>query len=179
MRQAWSIVVAVSVVAACGNARRDEPRLGPTGDTGAIAATTPLDGSPAMTAPASTSHALTPRDALLAWLGSQGGDRDIGSAPSLRLPVTITFDADRLTLTDTRLGGADGIVVRLDDAALGISLKDRVRQKCPADRPSCRIWIEGTWRGLDGDVGQVAVTKFAGVIPDGDPAGERVELRAP
>ncbi len=119
--------------------------------------------------------ALTPRDALLAWLARNGGTPDVGAAPVLRLPITLTWGEHRLTIAASRLGGDDGVAVKLDDSALGIALKDRARNKCPADQPSCRVWIEGRRRGLDGDVGSIQVTRFVSVIADGE-AADKVEL---
>lgn len=126
-------------------------------------------------APAATSHGLEPRADLLAWLAANGGTPDIGTPPRLRLPVVVTMDADRLGITGATLGTADGHPLKLDDTALGIALKDRVRQKCPADAPSCRVWLEGVWRGVVDGKGVVQVLKFAGVIA-ADAAGDRVEI---
>ncbi|MEZ4398626.1 MAG: hypothetical protein R3B06_01310 [Kofleriaceae bacterium] len=125
--------------------------------------------------PAATSQALEPRPDLLAWLDANSGARDIGAAPVLKLPVTLTFDADRLGIVGAALGPADGQALALDDSALGISLMDRVRTKCPADQPTCRVWLNGRWRGVTDGKGAVQVVKFAGVIGAGD-AGDRVEL---
>jgi hypothetical protein len=167
------VLAGLLALAACST----PPRGDGGGLTAGSATTNTPDRSPSMTPsdPAATSQALAPRDALLAWLDRNGARPDIGAAPTLKLPVTLTWGEHRLTIADTRLGGGDGLAVKLDDSALGIALKDRARNKCPADQPSCRIWIEGRWRGLDGEVGNVAVTRFVGVIADGD-AADQVEL---
>jgi hypothetical protein len=168
-------VITVGLALGCsGTKSSDAPRGSDTlPRAGAIDA--PSGGS--MTAPDldANSQALEPRDALVAWLTRNGGQRDVGSAPVLKLPVVITMDADRLGITGARLGADGGIALKLDDTALGIALVDRVRQKCKGDTPSCRVWLEGRWRALDGDVGQVQVTRFAGLIA-ADDAGDRVEI---
>jgi len=56
----------------------------------------------------------------------------------VRLPVTLV--AGRATL-----GGPDGPALRLDDAALGVSLADRVRQLCP-EAQSCALRLTGIFR---------------------------------
>lgn len=123
--------------------------------------------------PAATpSQALTPTAELLAWLDHNGGARDIGGPPRLKLPVEVTMDADRLGIVGATLGE---VAVKLDDTALGIALADRVRQKCPAGSTTCKVWLEGTWRGHDAAGGQIQVTKFAGLIGAND-AGDRVEI---
>lgn len=126
-----------------------------------------------MTQPeATTSHALAPTDALLNWLDRNGGARDIGGPPKLKLPVDVTLDPDRLGIAGATLGG---FPVNLDDSALGIALADRVRQKCAAPAITCRVWVEGTWHGQAGDVGQVHVSRFVGLVAATD-AGDRVEI---
>lgn len=124
----------------------------------------------------SPTHPLVPRAELIAWLDANGLRPELGAAPVLKLPVTITWGEHRLTIAGARLGGDDGLAVNLDDSALGISLKDRARNKCPADRPSCRILIEGRWRGLvENDTGQIQVTRFVSAIAD-DQTVDRIEV---
>ena len=164
-----------AVLAACsGTKSTDAPRTTePPPPQPAVVIDAPTGGS--MTAPdlSATSQALEPKDALVAWLDRNGGPRDIGGQATLKLPVAVTMDADRLGITGATLGA---LAVKLDDTALGIALKDRVRQKCPPDATTCRVWLEGTWRGVSGDVGQIQVTRFVGAIAAGD-AGDRVEIK--
>lgn len=127
--------------------------------------------------PSATSQALAPREELLAWLDANGGRPDIGSAPVLKLPVTLFWGEHRLTISGARLGGEGGLPLQLDDSALGISLKDRARNKCPKDRTECRVLLEGRWRGLQGEVGVIQVTRFVNALADDQP-GDRVELAA-
>lgn len=170
------LALAATLVLACSTPPKTDSGGAATGGSTTPGTTTPPDRSPGMTTtdPAS-SQALEPRDALLSWLDAHGGTPDIGAAPVLKLPVTITWGDQRLTLAGATLGGEGGLALKLDDTALGISLKDRARNKCPKDSPSCRILIEGRWRGLEGEVGTIQVTRFVSVIADGQP-GDRVEL---
>lgn len=168
------LVLVLSLAAACSGTRRgDAPR--PSADSQPASADAAGDST--MSAPdlTATSHALEPRAELVAWLDANGGSRDIGGPPRLRLPVVVTMDADRLGITGATLGTADGLALTLDDTALGIALKDRVRQKCPADGAGCRVWIEGTWRGVADGKGVIGVLKFGGVIAADAPA-DRVEI---
>lgn len=168
------LAVVLSLVAACSGSRRGEA---PRSSADSQPASADAAGGSTMTAPdlTATSHALEPRAELLAWLAANGGSRDIGGPPRLRLPVVVTMDADRLGITGATLGDAGGLPLKLDDTALGIALKDRVRQKCSGDAPSCRVWIEGTWRGVTDGVGVIGVLKFGGVIAP-DAAADRVEI---
>lgn len=163
-----SLVVLALALGACPGAKRnDAPPVGDTTPAPPAIDARPTGGSamPDLTTP---TQALEPQAELVAWLDHNGGARDIGAAPVLKLPVTIAMDADRLGITGATLGA---LTVTLDDTALGIALKDRVRQKYPVGAPSLRVWVEGRWRGA----GVIQVTRFAGVIAAGD-AGDRVEI---
>ena len=167
-----SLVVAL---AACSGAKRnDAPTAGDT-TPAAPAVDAPPTGGSAMPDLSTSAQTLEPQAELVAWLDHNGGSPDLGAAPVLKLPVTIAMDADRLGITGATLGTADGQALKLDDTALGIALKDRVRQKCPADAPSCRVWLEGVWRGVVDGKGVVQVLKFAGVIAAAA-AADRVEI---
>ena len=162
-----------AVLAACSGTKSTDAPRATEPPPPAVVIDAPTGGSMTAPDPSATSQALEPKDALVAWLDRNGGPRDIGGQATLKLPVAVTMDADRLGITGAALGA---LAVKLDDTALGIALKDRVRQKCPADAPTCRVWIEGTWRGVSGDVGQIQVTRFVGAIAAGD-AGDRVEIK--
>ena len=158
----------VVALAACSGAKRnDAPTAGDT-TPAAPAVDAPPTGGSAMPDLSTSAQALEPQAELVAWLDHNGGSPDLGAAPVLKLPVTIAMDADRLGITGATLGA---LAVTLDDTALGIALKDRVRQKYPVGAPSLRVWIEGRWRGD----GKIQGTRFAGVIAAGD-AGDRVEI---
>jgi hypothetical protein len=163
-----SLVALILALSACSGAKRsDAPTAGDT--TPAPTATdAPSTGGAAMPDPTTTTQPLAPQAALVAWLDRNGGTPDLGAAPVLKLPVTIAMDADRLGITGATLGE---LAVTLDDTALGIALKDRVRQKYPAGAPGLRVWIEGRWRGD----GKIQVTRFAGVIA-ADDAGDHVSI---
>src|SRR5262245_22115975 len=100
------------------------------------------DGSPS-----ASRVPVTPAAELLKWLDAQ--KRDIAEPVKLRVPVTITFtNANQIAIARTTIGAAaDALQIRLDDSALGISLMDRIRGKCPGT--TCAVWIEGNWRGVD------------------------------
>jgi len=72
----------------------------------------------------------------------------------VRIPVVAFMDEHRLQISSAFLGvsadASNHIALRLDDSALGISLIDRLRQRCPEDRRPCVIWVEGYWGPLIG-----------------------------
>jgi len=104
--------------------------------------------------------ALSPPDALRAWLEQQG-DRTV------RLPVTLVLEAPH-RIASARVGE---LPVTLDDSALGISLVDRLRQACPG-QGECRVRLEGRW-GPD-----FRVLHFVGPVAEGAPA-DFAEVAAP
>lgn len=79
------------------------------------------------------------------WLSAQLDDE--GRPATVRLPVRIALDAiggaSREAHVVTRSG--DGLALRLDDSALGISLADRTRQAFPGTAGGA-LWLEGQWR---------------------------------
>jgi hypothetical protein len=176
MRTALVLAASLAIAASggCSTPSRNDKAGGTAGGSTTTPGPTtpPPDRSPGMTTTDSTSQALTPRADLIAWLDANGGKPDLGTAPVLRLPVTLTWGDQRISITGATLGE---VAVKLDDSALGISLKDRARNKCPADQPTCRVLIEGRWRGLDGDTGTIQVTRFVSALA-ADQAGDRVEL---
>jgi len=88
--------------------------------------------------------ALRPAEALRAWLAANEGRR-------LRLPVVLTRGVVGFSLRGARIGGsADALTIRCDDCALGIGLADRARYVA-GDEATCAVWLEGFWRGEDGD----------------------------
>jgi hypothetical protein len=56
-----------------------------------------------------------------------------------------------LRIDDAFLGSADApasveaVRLRLNDAAMGISLRDRLRGRCPPESTRCAVWLEGAW----------------------------------
>jgi hypothetical protein len=59
-------------------------------------------------------------------------------------------DKHRLGFGEAFLGTADpapaeAIYLDLEDSALGISLLDRVRRRCPEPATSCALWLVGYW----------------------------------
>jgi len=72
--------------------------------------------------------------------------------PLVRIPVVASMDEHRLQISSAFLGvsadASNHFALRLDDSALGISLVARLRHRCPEDRRSCVIWVEGYWGPL-------------------------------
>lgn len=100
---------------------------------------------------------------LVSWLARQ-------EKIEVRLPVIVK-------LTDSKLGVENGMVgsipgIRLQDAALGISLLDRVRQACPKKDP-CTMWLDGYWHAPK----ELAVTR-AGAVIGADEAKRPMYARA-
>ncbi|MDP6947130.1 MAG: hypothetical protein QF464_23470 [Myxococcota bacterium] len=96
--------------------------------------------------------ALTPPDALAAWLESNAKRGD-GHA-LMRLPVVIRFRPDKLGAAGAHIGTAPGdapegaVELELSDTALSVGLWDRIRQSCDLDQGACVLWLEGYWREL-------------------------------
>lgn len=91
---------------------------------------------------------VRPARNLLAWLQRVGRRR-------VRLPVVIRFDASPLRSRRDAFVGASPrdlssqpLRLRLDDTAMGISLRTRLRSACPQARSWCALWLEGTWGPL-------------------------------
>lgn len=88
---------------------------------------------------------------LLTWLAKNAKTAH-GKRQRVRIPVVVFFDDYRLDVSGAFLGVSpddpNDIALVLDDSALGISLVERLRERCPADQPSCVIWVEGYWGPL-------------------------------
>jgi hypothetical protein len=101
--------------------------------------------------------AVEPVSALIAWLEGDGGKKLV------QLPVVVVPSV--LGLASGRLGGVE---IRLDDAAMSVSLADRIRKDCPMD-VECAIWVEGTWGanvdlGLGGGEPTFSVREYRGKV---------------
>jgi hypothetical protein len=108
--------------------------------------------------------AISEREPLVAWLAMHA--REGGSGATLRLPVALALRDGGTHLGDAYLGlegGAERLVVLLDDSALGIALLDRVRQHARSDG-SCALWLEGVWLGSTRSGGSFAVHAVRGAI---------------
>jgi hypothetical protein len=94
---------------------------------------------------------IEPADELLVWLSKNAAKSD-GERRRLRVPVLVHFDEDRLAIAGAFLGAASEVSKRvalhLDDSALGISLRDRLRKRCAETQPTCVVWLEGYWGSL-------------------------------
>ena len=103
----------------------------------------PMTPSPVLTfveGPALTDAALPE------WLAEQQARRT-----TLRLPVVVDFGGPyRLGIqqawlgSDTSDAGAAGMLLRLDDTAMSVSLMDHLRTACP-EGARCAVWVEARW----------------------------------
>jgi hypothetical protein len=90
---------------------------------------------------------IAPLEDLVIWLDDHA-DRIV------RLPVTIWLSANRLGIARATVGGEAGMELALDDAAMGVSLLDRLRARFP-EQTTCPVWLDGRWR-LPGEPDQLA-----------------------
>ncbi len=91
----------------------------------------------------------------------------------VRLPVVLLWKGgDRQWIGDAFVAAtvdaiaADVPALRLNDAALGISLVDRLRHACPSGQPGCALWLDG-YVGAPADDDPRALHRFA-VVAVGD-----------
>lgn len=80
------------------------------------------------------------RDEILRW-------RARHESALIRLPIVVKLNTLRIGIEGGLVGTRDvpeALELRLNDAALGISLLDRTRQMC-RDGDRCAIWLEGYW----------------------------------
>ncbi|MBW2254949.1 MAG: hypothetical protein JRI25_10180 [Deltaproteobacteria bacterium] len=133
--------------------------------------------------------ALSPSADLVAWFEGDGAGKLV------QLPVVVT--PSPLGLASGHVGvlpeppGADALLLKLDDTAMGVSLADKIRGDCPAGQ-ACVIWVEGIWGAtvampdmpampsMDGPGGPAATDKhpfsvrgYAGKV-EGEPTHIRV-----
>jgi len=93
-------------------------------------------------------------DELLAWLAKNAATPE-GKRRKLRIPAVVHFDAHHLRITEAVVGVApetsNGVALQLDDGALGISLRDRLRERCTkgAGRFAHRIAAQLLLAGLE------------------------------
>jgi hypothetical protein len=167
MKHSTLLVVTVLLTSGCNKAaKRKEPRTASQSQAGSqsqadsqprespmVSPKSRRTASASDSASASASHALTPASALKAWLEKHA--RQKGRRARFKLPVVIRskdgFVLGRLRAfvgTSTADTGADKLALALEDTALGVSLRDRLRSKCPEGARSCAIWLEGHWGPL-------------------------------
>lgn len=100
--------------------------------------------------------ATEPAEGLLRWL------EGVGERTRLRLPVVLVRGQVGFSLRDARVGGgADALIIRCSDTALGVGLAERARQAA-GEAPECALWLEGFWRG--GEERVFAVVKVGEAI---------------
>lgn len=133
------VLPTVLLVACAGRAPAHAP---PAPAPGPVA----LPKTPAPPATFEDGPTLGDAPALRAWLDANPGRL-------LKVPVGVAFRADGLGVERAWIGPTgeeppDAIRLRLDDAALGVALMDRLRRACP-QRPTCAVWLEGFWGAVD------------------------------
>jgi hypothetical protein len=105
-------------------------------------------------------QALQPKAEALAYLA-----RAQAAGTEMKLPVEL--DVAALGIGGGHLGFAgDRIAVKLDDAALGVSLSDRAAQWCGEEATRCAMWLWARWRD-----GTLVVLRADAKINDEDRAG--------
>lgn len=67
----------------------------------------------------------------------------------MRLPVIVRF-AQPFGIAEAFIGTVDRIdaetmFLRLNDSAMGVSLDERVRERCSKSETACAVWLEGYW----------------------------------
>ncbi len=147
----------------------------------------PMTKAPRPPARFAPGPALSPTDALLAWLKQQGGER----RPRLRLPVVVTFSDGHLGVAQAFVGtsidepSVGRVHLHLDDSAMGVSLIDHLRRACDPFSSRCAVWLEGMWgplvQGLPDFGGPTAPERWPfGVLALAEPQPEpRAYVEAP
>lgn len=92
---------------------------------------------------------VIPADQLVVWLEAQTCN---GEPLRVRLPLVLRVTTTGIALDGAKIGDRAGALeVYANDAALGIGLADRLRDRCAAGT-TCALWAEGYWRGnVDGE----------------------------
>lgn len=82
--------------------------------------------------------AVQPEDELLQWLQSEGEEK------LLQLPVVVELGPLGIAKAWVGAGPPDGLLLKLDDSALGEPLASQLQALCGAD-PICAVWLQGRW----------------------------------
>ena len=108
---------------------------------------------------------VIPENELVVWLEAQTCN---GQPLRVRLPLVFHVTMTGIALAGAKIGGhAAALEVYANDAALGIGLADRLRDRRSADT-TCALWVEGYWRGnVDGEY-QFDVMMVGGIIAPED-----------
>ncbi|MFK7927674.1 MAG: hypothetical protein AB8H79_05780 [Myxococcota bacterium] len=85
---------------------------------------------------------LTSSSDLLAWLNGDGAGKTID------LPIQVVVGPLGISKAQLappgRTADDTGLLLKLDDTRMGISLKDRLRDTC-SSTDSCWVWLRGSW----------------------------------
>lgn len=114
---------------------------------------------------------LTASDDLLKWLDTDGKGKVID------LPVQVGLSPLGISRAQLAPPGQtadeNALRLKLDDSKMGISLKDRLRERC-SSMDVCWVWLRGTWgAALSGPGGPGPMGPGVGPGPAG-PAGPEV-----
>lgn len=74
--------------------------------------------------------------ALVAWFEGPGRDALV------QLPVSVSRSP--LGVTGGRVGGPEGLALKLRDGTMSVSLYEGLDRLCGDEEP-CLVWLEGTW----------------------------------
>jgi len=93
--------------------------------------------------------AIRPTGPLLRWLNETVPPAS-GPPTRVRLPVIIPWSQDDLSIEEAFIGtggrvDAETMFLRLDDSMMGISLLERVHERCSKPGTVCAVWLEGYW----------------------------------
>lgn len=96
--------------------------------------------------------AIRPIGPLLRWLNETVPSAS-GPRTRVRLPVIIRFyqpHQPHIGIAEAFIGTVDRVdaktvFLRLDDSAIGVSLFERVSERCSKSETACAAWLDGYW----------------------------------
>ena len=103
---------------------------------------------------------IRPSGPLLRWLNNTVPSVS-GPRVRVRLPVIIRFyqpHQPHIGIAEAFIGTVDKVdsetvLLRLNDTPMGVSLFDRVRERCSKSETACAVWLEGYWTDFVGSAG--------------------------
>jgi|CXWL01.1.fsa_nt_gi hypothetical protein len=96
--------------------------------------------------------AIRPTAPLLRWL-NETVPTAAGPPTRVRLPVIVRFaqpHQPHIGIAEAFIGTVDRvdtetIFLELDDSAMGVSLFERVSERCSKSETACAVWLDGYW----------------------------------
>ena len=95
-----------------------------------------------MSLSATKGPAIQPASELLAWFEGSGKGRLV-QVPVVVVPSPLGL-ASGYVAGSTAADSANGLLLKLDDTGMSVSLAEKIRPDCAYDEP-CAIWVEGYW----------------------------------